>query len=41
MAANHNIVRWTEFERGGHFVAMAEPDLIIDDLRAAFREYHT
>jgi microsomal epoxide hydrolase len=36
---NHNIVRWTEFERGGHFAAMEEPDLVIDDLRASFREY--
>ncbi|MCU1643808.1 MAG: epoxide hydrolase [Nocardia sp.] len=36
---NHNIVRWTEFDRGGHFAAMEEPDLIIDDLRAAFRDY--
>ncbi|WP_459963058.1 epoxide hydrolase family protein [Nocardia sp. IFM 10818] len=36
---NHNIVRWTEFERGGHFAAMEEPDLIIDDLRASFHDY--
>lgn len=36
---NHNIVRWTEFERGGHFAAMEEPDLMVDDLRAAFRDY--
>ncbi|NUS93412.1 MAG: epoxide hydrolase [Nocardia sp.] len=36
---NHNIVRWTEFDRGGHFAAMEEPDLIIEDLRATFREY--
>ncbi|WP_063053479.1 epoxide hydrolase family protein [Nocardia arthritidis] len=36
---NHNIVRWTEFERGGHFAAMEEPDLIVDDLRATFRAY--
>jgi len=38
---NHTIVRWTEFERGGHFAAMEEPDLIIDDMRAAFRDYRT
>ncbi|MBO0841096.1 MAG: epoxide hydrolase [Sciscionella sp.] len=36
---NHNIVRWTEFERGGHFAAMEEPDLMVDDLRASFRDY--
>lgn len=29
-----NIVRWTEFDRGGHFAAMEEPDLLIDDLRS-------
>ena len=27
---NHNIVRWTEFDRGGHFAAMEEPDLVVD-----------
>ncbi|WP_328388466.1 epoxide hydrolase family protein [Nocardia sp. NBC_00416] len=36
---NHNIVRWTEFARGGHFAAMEVPDLLIDDLRGAFRDY--
>jgi epoxide hydrolase len=36
---NHNIVRWTEYDRGGHFAAMEEPDLVVDDLRAAFRDY--
>jgi epoxide hydrolase len=36
---NHNIVRWTEFDRGGHFAAMEEPDLVVADLRAAFRDY--
>jgi epoxide hydrolase len=36
---NHNIVRWTEFDRGGHFGAMEEPDLMIGDLRASFRPY--
>jgi epoxide hydrolase len=28
-----NIVSWTEFDRGGHFAAMEEPDLLIGDLR--------
>ncbi len=36
---NHNIVRWTEFDRGGHFAAMEEPDLIVQDLRATFGAY--
>ncbi|MEU1463003.1 epoxide hydrolase family protein [Streptomyces sp. NPDC005727] len=33
-----NIVRWTEFDRGGHFAAMEEPDLIVGDVRAFFRQ---
>ncbi len=33
-----NIVRWTEFERGGHFAAMEEPELLVGDVRAFFRQ---
>ncbi|MFE0514399.1 epoxide hydrolase family protein [Streptomyces sp. NPDC058964] len=33
-----NIVRWTEFDRGGHFAAMEEPDLLIGDVRSFFRQ---
>ncbi|WP_093906113.1 epoxide hydrolase family protein [Streptomyces sp. cf386] len=33
-----NIVRWTELDRGGHFAAMEEPDLLVDDVRAFFRQ---
>ncbi|WP_329406557.1 epoxide hydrolase [Nocardia vinacea] len=33
----HNIVRWTEFDRGGHFAAMEAPDLLTDDVRVFFR----
>lgn len=29
-----NIKRWSEFDRGGHFGAMEEPDLFIADVRA-------
>jgi epoxide hydrolase len=32
-----NIVHWSEFDRGGHFAAMEEPDLFVDDLRAFAR----
>jgi pimeloyl-ACP methyl ester carboxylesterase len=28
-----NIVRWTEFARGGHFAAMEEPGLLVGDIR--------
>ncbi|MFE4417940.1 epoxide hydrolase family protein [Streptomyces sp. NPDC056817] len=33
-----NIVRWTRFDRGGHFAAMEEPDLLVADVRAFFRQ---
>jgi epoxide hydrolase len=32
-----NIVHWTEFDRGGHFAAMEEPELFVGDLRAFAR----
>ena len=35
--AQYNLTRWTEMPRGGHFAAMEEPDLLVDDLRAFFR----
>ena len=33
------IVRWTGSDRGGHFAAVEEPDLVVADLRAALRPY--
>jgi epoxide hydrolase len=33
----HNIVHWSEFDRGGHFAAMEVPDLLVGDVRAFFR----
>jgi epoxide hydrolase len=33
----HNIVHWTEFDRGGHFAAMEVPDLLAGDVRTFFR----
>ncbi|MFD3546703.1 epoxide hydrolase family protein [Streptomyces sp. NPDC058655] len=33
-----NIVRWTTYDRGGHFPAMEVPDLLTEDVRAFFRE---
>jgi pimeloyl-ACP methyl ester carboxylesterase len=35
--AQYNVTRWTEMPRGGHFAAMEEPGLLVDDLRAFFR----
>jgi pimeloyl-ACP methyl ester carboxylesterase len=37
LAADYDIARWTEFDRGGHFAALEEPDLLVDDVRAFFR----
>jgi len=33
-----NIQRWTEMPRGGHFAALEEPELLVDDLRAFYRD---
>ncbi len=32
-----NIVRWTTFDRGGHFPAMEQPELLAGDITAFFR----
>lgn len=32
----HNIVHWSDFERGGHFAAMEAPDLFVGDVREFF-----
>jgi pimeloyl-ACP methyl ester carboxylesterase len=37
---NH-IVHWSEFDRGGHFAAMEEPDLLIGDVREFFRRFRS
>jgi pimeloyl-ACP methyl ester carboxylesterase len=34
----YNLKRWTEMPSGGHFAAMEEPDLLVADLRAFFRD---
>jgi pimeloyl-ACP methyl ester carboxylesterase len=34
---SNRIVHWSEFDRGGHFAAMEEPDLLVGDVRAFFR----
>jgi epoxide hydrolase len=33
-----HVVRWTEYERGGHFASLQAPDLLVADLRAFVRE---
>ena len=32
-----NVQRWTDMPRGGHFAAMEETELLVDDIRAFFR----
>ena len=33
----YNVTHWTEMPRGGHFAAMEEPELFVDDVRAFAR----
>jgi microsomal epoxide hydrolase len=33
----YNITHWTEMPRGGHFGAMEEPELFVEDVRAFLR----
>ena len=32
-----DVRRWTEMPRGGHFAALEEPDLLVNDIREFFR----
>ena len=32
-----NLVHWTRMDRGGHFAAAEEPELVVEDLRTFFR----
>jgi pimeloyl-ACP methyl ester carboxylesterase len=33
----YNVQRWSELPAGGHFAAMEEPELLVEDVRAFFR----
>ena len=33
----NDLQRWAEMPRGGHFAALEEPEMLVDDLRAFFR----
>jgi pimeloyl-ACP methyl ester carboxylesterase len=33
----YNLRRWSAFDRGGHFAALEEPELLVEDVRAFFR----
>jgi pimeloyl-ACP methyl ester carboxylesterase len=34
-----DVRRWTEFPRGGHFIALEEPELLAADIRSFFRQF--
>ena len=36
---NLNITRWTAMQRGGHFTAMEEPQMLAEDIRAFYRPF--
>jgi pimeloyl-ACP methyl ester carboxylesterase len=35
--ARYNLTHWTEMPRGGHFAALEQPELLVDDVREFFR----
>jgi hypothetical protein len=35
--AQCNLVHWNPMPRGGHFAAMEEPELLVEDIRTFFR----
>jgi pimeloyl-ACP methyl ester carboxylesterase len=34
---DNQIVHWSEFDHGGHFAAMEQPELLVGEIRAFFR----
>jgi pimeloyl-ACP methyl ester carboxylesterase len=38
LEGRYNITRWTEMPKGGHFAAFEQPQLLVDDVRAFFRD---
>lgn len=34
--SGNTIVRWTEYDRGGHYAVIEEPDLWVGDVRESF-----
>jgi hypothetical protein len=37
--AAFNVVHWTEMPRGGHFAALEQSQLLLEDIRAFFRRF--
>jgi hypothetical protein len=38
-ARRYDLKRWTDMPRGGHFATLEQPDLLVDDIRAAARDW--
>src|SRR5262249_24982933 len=36
--ARYHFRRWTEMAGGGHFAALEQPELLVEDIRAFFRD---
>ena len=36
---HYNVTHWTEMPRGGHFAAMEQPALFLEDVRKFFRTF--
>jgi hypothetical protein len=39
--AAFNVVHWTDMPRGGHFAALEQPELLLEDDRAFFRRFRS
>lgn len=37
VARAFNVQRWTQMPKGGHFAALEQPELLVEDIRAFFR----
>ena len=37
--AAFNVVHWTDMPRGGHFAALEQPQLLLEDVRVVFRHF--
>jgi pimeloyl-ACP methyl ester carboxylesterase len=35
---HHRVVRWTTYDRGGHFASLQAPDLLVADVQAFVRD---
>ena len=35
----YNIQRWTKSDRGGHFAALEEPEVLVREIRAFFKPW--